>query len=241
MSSGDPTIPGMRWLAALAWFAIVAAARSLDAGATTPPPDHAGVRIGIVLDGTPSAPGRSLATMIAEADAIWRTYGVRVTHPPPEAWGPHLVRLTLRVEERRAAATVAGRPASDGERLGTIWFAEDGTPAESIAISLGAVSARVLGSRVGGRSITSWPAALADAAIGRALGRVLAHEIGHYLLASPAHSKTGLMREGFDGAQLAAWDRRGFELHSGALPRLRARLARLEPGRRPLAATAAQP
>ena len=235
MSGGDPTMPGMRWLAALAPLAIVVAARSLHAAAA-PPPDDAGIRIGIVLDGPAAAAGRHVAAMIAEADAIWRAHGVRISQPPPGAWGPDLVRLTVRVDEGRAPA---GRRTSDGEGLGTIWFAEDGTPAETIAVSLGAVSARVMRSGVGGRSIASWPPALAGAAIGRALGRVLAHEIGHYLLASPAHSKAGLMRAGFDGRQLAAWDRRSFVLDRGALPRLRARLARLEPGRKPLAAATA--
>src|SRR5262245_49313668 len=122
-------MPGMRWLAALASFAIAVAAHPPDAAAA-PPPDDAVVRIGIVLDGLPPAAGRHLAGMVAEADAIWRAYGVRVTHPPPGAWGPGLVRLTVRVDEAAAAVSAAARGrTSDGEGLGTIWFAEDGTPA----------------------------------------------------------------------------------------------------------------
>jgi hypothetical protein len=179
--------------------------------------------------------------MIAEADTIWRAYGVRVSQPPPGAWGPDLVRLTVRLDEGRPpAGALAGGRTSDGEGLGAIWFAEDGTPADTIAVSLGAVSARVMRAGVGGHSIASWPPALADAAVGRALGRVLAHEIGHYLLASPVHSKAGLMRAGFDGRQLAEWDRSSFVLDRSALPRLSARLARLEPGRKPIAAAATE-
>ena len=45
------------------------------------------------------------------------------------------------------------------------------------------------------------------------------------------------MRAGFDGRELAAWDRRHFELDAGALPRLRARLARLESRQKTLAAS----
>ena len=37
----------------------------------------------------------------------------------------------------------------------------------------------------------------------RALGRALAHELGHYLLARRAHSPTGLMREAFRPEDLA--------------------------------------
>jgi hypothetical protein len=66
---------------------------------------------------------------------------------------------------------------------------------------------------------------------------VLAHEIGHFLLASSAHARHGLMRASFDGRQLSEWSRRGFELHGAALPRLRARLARLDSDREPLVAS----
>jgi hypothetical protein len=230
-------MPGMRWLRSLPPFLIVVAVWSPSRAAAAPA-DAAGVHIGIAADGAPPAAGRHVTAMIAEADTIWRAYGVRVSQPARGAWPRDLVRLIVRVIDGRTPGATASGRTSDGERLGTIWFAEDGTPADTIAVSLGAVSARVMGSDMGGRPIVSWPPALAEAAIGRALGRVLAHEIGHYLLASPVHSKGGLMRAGFDGRQLAAWDRRSFVLDSGALPRLRARLARLEPGRQPLAAAA---
>ena len=36
----------------------------------------------------------------------------------------------------------------------------------------------------------------------RIIGRVAAHELGHYLLADPRHQPTGLMRARFDGAEL---------------------------------------
>jgi hypothetical protein len=38
------------------------------------------------------------------------------------------------------------------------------------------------------------PQAGQEQTLARVLGRALAHEIGHYLLASPAHTATGLMR-----------------------------------------------
>src|SRR5262245_52415504 len=118
-------MPGMRWLASLVWFATVAAPS--PAAAPTPPAEDPAVHIGIVLDRAASAVNRHVAAMIAEADAIWRPHGVRVSHPPRGAWAPDLIRLTLRVDEGGAAAgaSVRGRR-SDGEGLGTIWFAEDG-------------------------------------------------------------------------------------------------------------------
>ena len=65
---------------------------------------------------------------------------------------------------------------------------------------------------------------------------VLAHEIGHYLLAFPTHSRVGLMRASFNSRQLEGWDRRGFRLEASALPRLRARVARLVSFPEPLVA-----
>jgi hypothetical protein len=50
--------------------------------------------------------------------------------------------------------------------------------------------------------------------MGRVLGRALAHEIGHYLLRSPDHSVTGLMRAQHSIAELMAEDRGGFEAPS---------------------------
>jgi hypothetical protein len=46
-------------------------------------------------------------------------------------------------------------------------------------------------------ALTSLPPALADTFVARALGRALAHEIGHYLLGTREHTSHGLMRPRF--------------------------------------------
>jgi hypothetical protein len=48
-----------------------------------------------------------------------------------------------------------------------------------------------------GHPFISLPNALADTFLARALGRALAHEIGHYLLGTAEHSSHGLMRASF--------------------------------------------
>ena len=68
--------------------------------------------------------------------------------------------------------------------------------------------------------------------LGRALGRVLAHEIGHVVLAEPRHQGRGLMRKWFASADLAARQRWAFTLSRGEIERLRKReqiLETLEP------------
>jgi hypothetical protein len=51
-----------------------------------------------------------------------------------------------------------------------------------------------------------------DTFIARALGRALAHELGHYLLRSKAHTSRGLMRRVWTSDESFALGRTGFEL-----------------------------
>ena len=56
--------------------------------------------------------------------------------------------------------------------------------------------------RVHGFPLASLPKALADLVLARALGRALAHEIGHYLLGTGMHNSQGLMRASFTPQEL---------------------------------------
>jgi hypothetical protein len=63
-----------------------------------------------------------------------------------------------------------------------------------------------------------------DRELARALGRVLAHEIGHVLLGARNHDQTGLMRVSFLPDELAAADRAPFRLTCLDVGRLRSRI-----------------
>src|SRR5262249_19924401 len=56
------------------------------------------------------------------------------------------------------------------------------------------------------------PGLLRERAIGRAVGRVLAHELGHYLLRSRWHARSGLMRAAHNTADLVGPERAMFAL-----------------------------
>jgi hypothetical protein len=194
--------------------------------------------IAIVLTWTSAGaqPPVERRTMLQEADAIWRTHGVSIVAlAPDEAVSPPSAAARLVVTLARAARP----PVTPGrqQRLGVIVFDHDNVPATSITIDVAAVTATVAGVRFGGRPFDLWPPAWRETLVGRALGRVLAHEVGHYLLASRVHTADGLMRAVFDGQELLYPGRAGFAVTPRDLPRLQTRLAGLG-GRSPLAENA---
>jgi hypothetical protein len=78
-----------------------------------------------------------------------------------------------------------------------------------------------------------------DQAVARALGRVLAHEVGHVLLGLPSyHDHEGLMRASFRSNDLRAFDDKPFRLSDQSLARLRSRIAALLDGQPPATCTA---
>jgi hypothetical protein len=176
----------------------------------------------------PSA--RQIDGMIREADAIWSPYGVQVSLARSPELRPDAVRLTLEFAPSSAQAP----------RLGAIWIV-DGVPQDRVVLASREVGALVDATLVRGRRLDQWPPAVIDDVHGRALGRVLAHELGHYLLAFAGHTGEGLMKRAFRGRDLSAADRRPFRLDPLYLPRLNARLARLLPAPAVVAASMAPP
>jgi hypothetical protein len=68
---------------------------------------------------------------------------------------------------------------------------------------------------------------IGPADLGRALGRVLAHEIGHVVLGAHVHQARGLMRAVFLANDLIAHEHQSYYLSSAELARLRDREAEL--------------
>jgi hypothetical protein len=195
------------------------------------PAPHRVVRVGIMLEGAAAA-SRHVPAMIAEADTIWRPYGVAIVRINPS----EVRDLAASDVQLSLTFAPAGTRGKDAAGLGAIWFQDDGLPSRSLTIDADFVAAMVRQAGMDGRPMDGLPQAAADQMIRRGLGRVLAHEIGHFLLASPAHSRTGLMRATFNSRSLGAFERVAFRLDAGALPRLQARLARLESLDKPVAA-----
>ena len=165
----------------------------LTGAADAAPADEHTIRLGIVVDDRVSPAARHLAATIAEADAIWRRHGVTVMLAGAGDFAPDDIRLDAHLRTGRRASRDRSR---GSDRSGSTRRECPGTRWPSISRRSRRASSTPA---VGGRAFAEWPPALAAQMTGRALGRVLAHEIGHYLLASPAHARNGLMQAAFNG------------------------------------------
>jgi hypothetical protein len=158
---------------------------------------------------------------IAEAARIWNVYDIAIDAADVVACdiaGPASLTVAIVQDDRPR-----GR---DGDAsLGAVRFAADGMPEPTITLYLDAVIRIATSAPVMGLHPAFWPTELREQVVGRALGRALAHEIGHILLRSPHHADSGLMRAFQRGSTLAAPSPRPFALTGLDHARLRIALA----------------
>jgi len=136
----------------------------------------------------------------AEAEAIWGSAGIAFEwhrlrpsdHAP--AWA-----LDVTIDNRRTNA------ASDNA-LGWLTFTSAG-PDRSIHLSRACAEDLLRGTP----GLTNVTITVHETLVGRALGRALAHELGHYLLRSKAHTPRGLMRADWGAGAFFSFDWDRFE------------------------------
>jgi len=127
-----------------------------------------------------------------EVDAIWHRYQIDVVWEAPQESGEQaLPDLWVQFVEGRFPSP--GRERSLA--LARLKF-DNGVPTQRIEVSkMAAAALLATASWAGGRrALVDGPYRLRSDALGRIIGRALAHEIGHYLLASSKHADHGLMR-----------------------------------------------
>jgi hypothetical protein len=150
----------------------------------------------------PSGVSESLLQRIfEEAQAIWEPIGVALD------W-----RISSKETARESQLAVMLDPTHDRSPtwrapLGWIGF-EGGTPDRSIHLSQAAAEELIR------RTPSALDATLGthEILVGRALGRALSHELGHYLLQSKAHTPRGLMRADWPSEEFLSVNRSGFQL-----------------------------
>jgi len=158
--------------------------------------------IDVAVEAPPSVSDTVLADIFAEAGAIWAPADVvfrwhRSVHADTTRSDYLLVTIDASTPQPRDAQAA----------LGWITF-ETGRPGRSIHLAL--ANAEALIHRT--PTARNHTAAEHDALLGRALGRALAHETGHYLLQSKAHTAHGLMRSSWPSEEFLAVDRSRFGL-----------------------------
>jgi hypothetical protein len=148
------------------------------------------LHVALAFPSESTLPPTVAAAAVQEAAAIWSRYRVVVDRTLPCASAPdEAIVLTVRTGRAQTRGSI-DQPTA----LGAINFNDDGTPYSLVTIYFDLLLRSVVLARLGDISEDRWPAEVRQLVIGRALGRVLAHEIGHYLLGARGHSSNGLMR-----------------------------------------------
>lgn len=153
----------------------------------------------LVLIDTTHTTSTSLIAAAHEVQTIWAAAGWRVNvTAPAEARRPEpdrrLVPTVIRqIVARPRGLSSSGRGHSGGQTMAWLGLDVNGCPASAIEVSLGQVTIAVMSAEYSGHEVRTLPTFLRETLLGRALGRVIAHEIGHWLFGSE-HAPAGLMK-----------------------------------------------
>lgn len=188
----------------------------------------------------PSNIPRSLVrAALGEAADLWRAAGLvlvwQLESDAIEAEAAETAELSnaLRVARVRLPAPLrvvidhATGPARTDAMfpLGWIVFDDGGVPSQNIHVSYANAKTLLRLTRIAAGGSDRMPPAEVETMLSRAMGRALAHELGHYLLASKAHSQTGLMRARRTAAEFFGVGRERFGVDADQRAAIAARLA----------------
>ena len=138
----------------------------------------------------------------AEAATIWANGGLRVVWNFPPVPLDVQDGQTVVVVVRRALSTPATTDGADlrpcsRPSLGRIRFGVNRRPANLIEVSFRELMSLVMSGSYMNKPISQLPISTQGHVVGLGLGRVVAHEIGHWLMGS-GHTEEGLMRPRFN-------------------------------------------
>ena len=186
------------------------------------------LHVTLAVPPTPAVSPAVVHAAVAEAAGVWAPYGIAIDAAAPFdgaqgrpcGWATDSTVLTVvpvvtPTGTRRSAVASAWRGA-----LGAITFAPGGAPTPAIILFLAGIEELIAGAHMFGAREWQWPASLHEQVLGRVVGRVLAHEIGHYVLRSPEHAADGLMRSLQVADDMVAPSRHRFTLTPAEAARL---------------------
>jgi hypothetical protein len=162
-----------------------------------------------------------LQAVLTEVGRIWSPAGVTMTsgaYADPIPTGSAIVSVRM----------VPDKSTKDGRHiLGWVVPPADVQGIPTVFISLTAVQALLTTARVKGKLLMQYPTVLRNRLTGQAIGRVLAHELGHYLLRNQDHARSGLMRPVYTTTDLLASAITPFQIGPQDWPAARQEILRL--------------
>lgn len=184
-------------------------------------------QLDILLTVAESLPPHARRFLLSETSRIWEREGVAVRWTaaaggatPPEA----ALRVLVIARTDQAREDTQRWPVAELVRH---------TEPRAIAIASIGNAQRVVSEAARFRLLD--PLGDAQTRLGLVLGRAVAHEIGHFLLATGTHAERGLMRATFDASDFVAVGVDAFRLDEDASRRIRERLSEAPGASLPLA------
>lgn len=175
--------------------------------------------VSVLLTTAPNVSPATRMALMREATGIWARAGIRLAWVSPTTRPPGLSLRVLTIERTGPASS------EDASLLGELVRGGGTTAVAMIALDQATgVSTRAQSARA---------AVDADQRLGLVLGRIIAHEIGHFLLAAAPHQSEGLMRAQFPEAELTDPLSAAFEVSAAMKTVAHATLANGFPARVP--------
>jgi len=202
-------------------LAAAALAASLAAAASTPSPLPPLV---VTVAEMTEMPPRLVPRVLEEANAIWNAAGVTFVwrRVSPQA-AARMDQVPSPTALRIVIGTARGIGRENRIPLGWIQFDDDG-PAREIYVSYRNAVQYLTDSEAQVGIATQMTVLEREVYLSRAMGRALAHELGHYLLASKEHTRRGLMQATHTASDFFDTQRRAFAIDAAQRQSVAARL-----------------
>lgn len=191
-------------------IAMVACALLLNGGLEPPLTLH----LSIGRNGGLSA--LQLRLVVEEVRTIWKDARVDVVSGPRAASRPDEATVSLQFLTVPPPVNQLGHPV-----LAWITFAANPGSTPVLFVSVPAIETMVGSAEALGMAVAKLTRDVSDRLLARALGRVAAHELGHYLLQNAGHQRRGLMRPTYSANELVGDWLEPFRLPNAPRPALR--------------------
>jgi hypothetical protein len=208
---------------AAASFVPDAAAAPAESTTSSAPP----VVVNVVAG--PNVSRTLISRLLDEASAIWRPSGFaivwqRTAPEAPASSDPANAKLSSWSTLRVVIGDDRGESRDNLTPLGWIVFDGEHEPRREIYVSYANTKGLMEAARGVIGLIDQMPPAQREILLARAMGRALAHELGHFLLASKLHTPGGLLKAGRTAAELFSTARSGFKIDASQRQQIAARL-----------------